>query len=142
MATATPRNRFLPDPVVVMTVVAGLLFGLAALCCCCVDGHTRTHEPAHTAAAAPSILLDTASDVVMAGDPSDQHAGGGGDGCDHPAQDTVAVVASGSLVSRDLAPAPTAGIDRPNPAPARAAAAVGSTAARAPATHLLCILRT
>lgn len=149
MATGMRGSRIAADPLVVAALVTGLLLGLAALCCC-LGEHAVTHGPGRVVAAALSrtapadtVTVETASDVVLVGDPPDEDADRTGDGCGHPGGRPEAVgPTSGGALARDLAAVPVVDVHRPDVAVAGTAVAVTGTAARAPASHLLCIMRT
>lgn len=141
MATAARRVRLVPDSVVVVAAVTGLLLGLAALCCC-LGEHVVTHGTGRVAAVGLPVASDSLSDVPVVGDPPDVDADGSGGGCGHPGGHPVAVVASGGAVSRDLTAVAVSAVHRPDVVVAGPVVAVGGTAARAPASHLLCIMRT
>lgn len=141
MATAVRRNRFVTDSVVVTAVVAGLLVGLATLCCC-FEEHTSAHGAGRVAAAGLGVTPDALADGAVVGDPPDQNADGPGDGCGHRGDHPAAVVAQGGTTTRDLPVVVVAGIHRPDVGAARPVAVEGAPTARAPASHLLCIMRT
>ena len=131
----------MPDSVVVLAVVSGLLVGLATLCCC-FEEHTLTHGTGRVVAAGLADTSDALSETAVVGDPPDQNADGSGDGCGHPGDHPAAVVAQGGAITRDLPVVTVAGIHRPDVGAARPVAAEGRPPARAPASHLLCIMRT
>lgn len=158
MATGVRGSRIAAYPVVVVAVVTGLLLGLAGLCCC-LGEHAITHGTGRVAAAGlpgtgpadtltadtltADVSVDTAADLVVVGDPPDEDADRSGDGCGHPAGRPEAVgPTSGGALARDLAAAPVVGVHRPDVVVAGTAVATTGTAARAPASHLLCIMRT
>jgi len=118
--------------VVAVFVAAGLLMGLVAFCCC-----PGEHPVARTTTVA-AVLMDTGAD---------QHAAGSGDGCEHPADHPTAVVAPGSAITRDAVPRDlasdvVAAVHRPTGAASGPVNTAGGVPARAPASHLLCIMRT
>lgn len=131
----------MPDSVVVLAALAGLLVGLAALCCC-LGEHAVPHGTGRILAAGSAVAPAPVPDMVVAGEPPDQDADGTGDGCGHPGDHPAAVVASGSAVLRDLPATAVGDIHRPDFVVTGPSSAVGGTAARAPASHLLCIMRT
>ncbi len=131
----------MPDSVVVLATLAGLLMGLAALCCC-FEGPAVAHGTGRITAVGSAVAPDSVPDMVVAGDPPGQDADGTGDACGHPGDHPAAVVASGGAVTRDLPATAVGDIHRPGFVVTGPSSAVGGTAARAPASHLLCIMRT
>lgn len=145
MTSSAPWNRLSPVSVLAVAVVSGLLLGLVALCCC-------VGEPAAAQVAAhPTAVIDGLSDVgvdppagtdVGGTDVGGADAGRSGDGCDRSIDHPAAIVASGTAVTRDLAAAVALEPLWTDEGAVRPLVAGGGSAARAPASHLLCVMRT
>ncbi|MDT7614334.1 MAG: hypothetical protein QOF00_1781 [Pseudonocardiales bacterium] len=157
MTTTAPRTRLSPASAVCAIVVAGLLMSLVVLCCCtgeAAGGATERGGASLAATSTPSVhaaVIDART--VGTGSTTAGHAsrtpGGRGDvtgdgagsadhGCRHPA----AIVTASPLFSRDLAVATVPRLPSGHAAAAGSADATGRPAARAPAPHLLCVMRT
>jgi hypothetical protein len=165
MTTTAPRTRFSPASAVCAIVVAGLLMSLVVLCCCAGEaagGATEhggaslaaTSTPSGHAAVIDARTVGTGSTTAGhvsrtpggrgddtsddTGDDTGDGAGSADHGCRHPA----AIVTASPLFSRDLAVATVLRLPSRHAAAAGSADATGRPAARAPAPHLLCVMRT
>lgn len=133
MAAVAQGNRLSPGSVLALTVIAGLLLGLVALCCCAGE-----HPAAHAVDHASVVLSDPGTDS-----PVDTGAARSGDGCDRPAEHPDAIVASVTVITRDLVAVVASGPPRTDDGAVRTLVDGGSGArAPAPAARLLCIMRT